>query len=226
MKNLGREASFDLMMLSIVAGSADAAGFLGLGHVFTSNMTGNLVLLGIAVGEHQWPQALKTLLVLLTFAFGVITGSRLVSNLPDPAWKKVLVRILFFEAGLILAFAALWANDAIRNLPPHFYWLILFLTVAMGLQSAAMSRLLIAGVGSTAITGTLTNLCVGIENLFRSGPSRNPGQRRIVEQVLVIILYACGAMCTCYLLHYASWTLGLVPATIAMVVLGERLIRR
>jgi uncharacterized membrane protein YoaK (UPF0700 family) len=225
MKNLGREALFDLMMLSVVAGSADAAGFLGLGHVFTSNMTGNLVLLGIAIGEHQWSQALKTLIVILTFAFGVMLGSRLVSNLPDLAWKKVLVRILTFEAGLIFAFAVLWANDALRDLPPHFYSLILFLTVAMGLQSAAMSRLMIAGVSNTAITGTLTSLCVGIENLFRNGASRNPGQKRIVEQALVIVLYACGAMCTCLLLHFARWAIGFVPATIAVVILGERLIQ-
>jgi uncharacterized membrane protein YoaK (UPF0700 family) len=226
MKNFGREALFDLMMLSIVAGSADAAGFLGLGHVFTSNMTGNLVLLGIAVGEHQWPQALKTLFVLLTFAFGVILGSRLVSNLPDLAWKNVLVRILTCEVCLIFAFAMLWANDALRNLPPHFYSLILFLTVAMGMQSAAMSRLMIAGVTNTAITGTLTNLCVGIESLFRKGASSDSGKSRIVGQALVIVLYASGAMSTCYMLHFAGWAIGFIPATTALIVLGERLIRR
>jgi uncharacterized membrane protein YoaK (UPF0700 family) len=225
MKNLGREALFDLMMLSIVAGSADAAGFLGLGHVFISNMTGNLVLLGIAIGEQQWSQALKTLIVLLTFAFGVMVGSRLVNNIPDVAWKKVLVRILTFEICLIFAFAALWANDAVRGLPPHFYSLIVILTVAMGLQSAAMSRLMIVGVSNTAITGTLTNLCVGIENLLRKA-SPNSGQKRILEQALVIVLYACGAMCTCFLLHFARWAIGFIPAMIAMVILGERLVRR
>jgi uncharacterized membrane protein YoaK (UPF0700 family) len=226
MKNLGREAFFDLIMLSMVAGSADAAGFLGLGHVFTSNMTGNLVLLGIAVGEHQWPQAIKTLIVLLTYAFGVILGSRLVSNLPDLAWKKVLVRILAFETCLIFAFAALWASDALRGLPPHFYSLIIFLTIAMGLQSAAMSRLMIAGVSNTAITGTLTNLCVGLENLFRTGASRYSGQKRIVEQALVIAFYACGAMCACFLLHFAGWAIGFLPAILALIILGERLLRR
>jgi uncharacterized membrane protein YoaK (UPF0700 family) len=120
----------------------------------------------------------------------------------------------------------LWANDTLRNLEPHFYSLILFLTVAMGLQSAAMSRLMIAGVSNTAITGTLTNLCVGIENLFRSGATANSGQKRIVEQLLVIVLYAGGALCTCFLLHVARWAIGFVPATIALVVLGQRLLRR
>jgi uncharacterized membrane protein YoaK (UPF0700 family) len=120
----------------------------------------------------------------------------------------------------------LWANDTLRGLSPHFYSLIFFLTIAMGMQSAALSRLMIAGVSNTAITGTLTSLCVGIENLLRQGASGNSGQKRIVEQALVIALYACGAVCTCFLLHFARWAIGFIPATIAIVILAERLIRR
>ena len=70
MKNLGWEATRDLLMLSVVAGSADAAGFMGVGHVFTSNMTGNLVLLGIACGQGQWTDVAKTFYVLVMFAIG------------------------------------------------------------------------------------------------------------------------------------------------------------
>jgi uncharacterized membrane protein YoaK (UPF0700 family) len=35
-----------LLTLTAAAGSADAVSYLGLGRVFTANMTGNLVLLG------------------------------------------------------------------------------------------------------------------------------------------------------------------------------------
>ena len=226
MKNLGREAFFDLMMLSVVAGSADAAGFLGLGHVFTSNMTGNLVLLGIAAGEHEWSQVFKTLAVLLTFAFGVGMGSRLVKDLPDLAWKKVLIRILAVETCLIFTFAVLWTIDTVEKLSPHFYFLIVFLTTAMGLQSAAMSRLMIAGVSNTAITGTLTSLCVGIETMLRPNASKDVVEKRIIEQLLVIVLYGCGALCTCLLLHFVRWAIGFVPATIALVMLARRILRR
>ena len=37
-----------LAALTVVSGFVDAVSFLGLGHVFTANMTGNLVLIGFA----------------------------------------------------------------------------------------------------------------------------------------------------------------------------------
>ena len=40
-----------LMFLCLTAGIVDVIGYLSLGHVFTANMTGNIVLLGIAAGS-------------------------------------------------------------------------------------------------------------------------------------------------------------------------------
>ena len=37
-----------LAALTVVSGFVDAVSFLGLGHVFTANMTGNVVLIGFA----------------------------------------------------------------------------------------------------------------------------------------------------------------------------------
>src|SRR5438094_4351939 len=51
--------SFALLTLTGVTGLVDAVSFLGLGHVFTANMTGNVVLLAFAVagtpGDSPWP---------------------------------------------------------------------------------------------------------------------------------------------------------------------------
>ena len=170
MKNLGWEATRDLLMLSVVAGSADAAGFMGIGHVFTSNMTGNLVLLGIACGQSQWSAALKTVYVLVMFTFGAAVGGRLARQLPDQAWRKLLVRILTLESVLLISFAICWALISEKGRAVQFYWLIPLLSIAMGLQSAVMNRLTIAGVTNTAITGTLTNVAVGLESLFSELP--------------------------------------------------------
>ena len=37
-----------LLVLTVLSGLVDAVCYLGLGHVFTANMTGNVVLLGFA----------------------------------------------------------------------------------------------------------------------------------------------------------------------------------
>src|SRR5215470_8216887 len=40
-----------LLALTFAAGCVDALSYLGLSHVFTANMTGNAVLLGLAIGR-------------------------------------------------------------------------------------------------------------------------------------------------------------------------------
>ena len=50
-----------VLVLTWAAGGVDAISYLGLGHVFTANMTGNAVLLGLAVGQGQGLAALRSL---------------------------------------------------------------------------------------------------------------------------------------------------------------------
>ena len=217
MKNLGQEATRDLLLLSVVAGSADAAGFMS-GHVFTSNMTGNLVLLGIACGQGQWHDAGKTFYVLALFLIGAILGSRMGRCFPDAAWKKLMKRLLTIEALLLLAFAIYWAfiSEAART--AHFLWLVLPLALAMGLQSAAMNRLTVVGVTSTAMTGTLTSFAAGLETVWFHGSNAEIGIRRRIKKQLVVILLYCGAAAAeGFLIFYAGWAMGLLPALVAFV---------
>src|ERR687894_366974 len=59
-----------LVLLSLAAGCVDAVGYLGLGQIFVANMTGNTVLLGLALGQAQGQAALRALVVLAAFAVG------------------------------------------------------------------------------------------------------------------------------------------------------------
>src|SRR5262249_46555433 len=56
----------DLMLLALTwaAGYIDAIGYLALGGVFTANMTGNTVLLGLHVSQEQGAAALRALTAL------------------------------------------------------------------------------------------------------------------------------------------------------------------
>ena len=40
-----------LLVLTVTTGLIDAVSYLGLGHVFTANMTGNIVLLGFGLAH-------------------------------------------------------------------------------------------------------------------------------------------------------------------------------
>jgi len=55
-----------VLVLTWAASGVDAISYLGLGHVFTANMTGNAVLLGLAVGQGQGLAALRSIIALDT----------------------------------------------------------------------------------------------------------------------------------------------------------------
>jgi len=222
MKNLGPDAARDLLLLSFVAGSADAAGYMGLGRVFTSNMTGNVVLLGIALAQHQRETVLRTLYVLVMFSFGIILGAVLARTLVETAWRQLLIRTISLEIVLLATFALCWA--LFPELGIFHYVLLALLAVAMGLQSATLNRLTIAGVTNTAVTGTLTSLVTGIGHLLAPPADQiSPSPRRLGLLALVLIVYGGGALLSGLLILRLRWAIGVVPVLCLLLVLVTHL---
>ncbi len=56
-----------LLLLCLTAGIVDVIGYLSLGHIFTANMTGNIVLFGLAIGNSWHLAVLKSLTSLIGF---------------------------------------------------------------------------------------------------------------------------------------------------------------
>ena len=69
-----------LIGLTVVTGLVDAISFLGLGHIFTANMTGNVVFLGFAAGGAPGISAARSIAALCAFAGGSVCGGRLTSS--------------------------------------------------------------------------------------------------------------------------------------------------
>lgn len=158
-----RRGGFMLLLLTFAAACVDAISFLGVGDVFTANMTGNTVLLGLAVGQgHGW-KALKSILALVGFILGVAGGTMLVDRYPQRGrWSAWITRSILAEAVFlaIFAFTWLWAG---RN--PGIsvkYLLIVVSAIAMGMQSATVRYLNVPGVVTTYITGTITSIIAEI----------------------------------------------------------------
>ena len=63
-----------VVLLSVTAGCVDAVSYLGLGHIFTANMTGNTVLLGLSLGQAHWQAALRSGVALVGFIVGFPSG--------------------------------------------------------------------------------------------------------------------------------------------------------
>src|SRR5690349_4821766 len=141
-----------LVALSFAAGSVDAVVFLRL-EVFTAVMTGNIVFLGVAIGQGAVRNALRSLVALAAYAAGVVVGSRLVGTVPREApWSPRLALALGLEWTMQAVFLAGWlltdaAPDGIAAAT-----LIACSGVAMGTQAAA-ARGLAPGLPTTYVTG-------------------------------------------------------------------------
>ncbi len=228
MNIVAKGAAREILLLSLAAGSADAAGFLGLGHVFTSNMTGNVVLLGIAIGQGHLPEATRSLFVLVVFMTGVCLASWMSRGMDEKDWPRLVMRVVSVEAILLGIFGVFWCllTEAVRA--EWAYALITLLALAMGLQACAMLRLNVPGATTTAVTGTLTGLVSGvIQVLTPSGLSPlqlEETRKKMAFQGLVVGLYCGGAVVTCLFLNLLPPSVGFFPAAllVAIVIMQMR----
>ncbi|MDP1753605.1 MAG: YoaK family protein, partial [Reyranella sp.] len=142
-------------VLAIVAGYADAVGFLTFG-AFAGAMTGNTVLLGIALAEADFGAAVQSAIIIAAFLVGVAASALLGRRVP-------LVAIFGLEAAAIVA--AAW-------LAPVFAAPVL--AFAMGLQNATMSRFAGASLNTVVLTGNLQKMMQGLVGRF-TGAATPPG---------------------------------------------------
>ena len=163
---LSSTARRDLLVLGLTwsAGFVDAISFLGLGSVFTANMTGNTMLLGIALGRGDLPGALRSLIALAGFCLGATAGALIVMRSDRPLlWPPSITNALVLEFATLIALALGWRWAGARAVasPGLIQPLIMVSAFAMGVQSAAVRRIGVSAVTSTAVTGTLAGVMAG-----------------------------------------------------------------
>jgi uncharacterized membrane protein YoaK (UPF0700 family) len=191
-----------LLLLAWVGGSTDAVSYLGLGHVFTANMTGNTVLLGIAIGQRLLANAVRSFLSLLGFCVGVLVGGILIKrNDEQKNWPVIITRTLTIEGILLAVFALIWyLTDPARS-PVLENILIMLSALAMGLQSAAVLRVSVSGIVTTYVSGTWTNFVMSLVHQFSQGKDANTTelstrskQNHLGLQFAVLCIYGLAAV--------------------------------
>jgi uncharacterized membrane protein YoaK (UPF0700 family) len=152
-----------VLLLAFTAGCVDAISYVGLGNVFTSNMTGNTLLLGLALAEAQGHAVLRSLAALAGYLVGVAAGVLLIGRLGKKSlWPPTVTTILALET-LILATVTLAATlFPLPSIGAGVDVIILFTAAAMGMQSVAAISLGIHGITTTYITGTWTAMMSGL----------------------------------------------------------------
>src|SRR5438874_11664371 len=92
-----------LLAMTLVTGFVDAVSYLGPGHVFTANMTGNVALLGFAMAGAPRLSIGRSLTSLAAFLLGGILGGLLALRFSPSTRYSWLVRGAGVEAALLTA---------------------------------------------------------------------------------------------------------------------------
>jgi uncharacterized membrane protein YoaK (UPF0700 family) len=194
-------------VLCLVAGYVDAYGYLALGAVFTANMTGNTVLLGIAGAQLHWARFTTFTITLLAFFFGAVAASAVIRSVG----KRPLV--LLTVAILLVAAPAL--NQHQRSE-------LLILTFAMGMQGAALGRFGNVNLNTVVVTGTILRFADELTaRLFSAvGTAPKPPPGSVAIPLAGWLIYGVGAAIGTWFLALVAYPL-LAPAALLVIIAAD-----
>jgi uncharacterized membrane protein YoaK (UPF0700 family) len=199
-----------LLLLTATTGLVDAGSVLGLGNVFTANMTGNVVFLGFAVTGRPGFHWQSYLAAIVAFMLGALIAGRLARGHGAGSLNRWLIRAALMESCLLwlAALAALMpqVNDLNRT---RTLVIIVLTAVAMGLRNATIRQLKIPDLTTTVMTLTITAIAADAG----AAGGTNPNLLRRMGGVVAIF---CGAAIGAALMRFAGLAapLALAGATV------------
>lgn len=159
-----------LVALTFGTGVIDVASYLGLGQIFTANMTGNTIFLAIAIGRGNVVTGARSAMALAMFGTGAFLGGRYLGTAPAGAsWTSRVTWTLWVETGFLAVFSVLWLIVGWQAGGLAVLALISVCSVGMGLQSSAGRNLAVPGMTTNVLTMAFTGLMAELTALGVSG---------------------------------------------------------
>lgn len=183
-----------MMVLTFTTGIIDAVGYLGLDRVFTANMTGNVVILGMGlVGAEDLP-VLGPTVALVAFMAGAALAGRVLRRAAGP-WTG-LTTGLFVAVGVVCLGLSVVLFVADEATPPPLAVSLpvtAVLGTAMGVQAATARFVAVKDVTTVVVTSTIIGLAA--DSRLGSGRAVAEGGagRRFLAVSLILVGAAAGA---------------------------------
>jgi len=186
-----------LLVLSATTGLIDAVSVLGLGKVFTANMTGNIVFLGFAAAGSPGFEPAPYLTALGNFGLGAVIAGRLGRGFRQRPLRQLLLFAALLETALFWIAAAIAMQVDIPSLSPAWalHAIISLTAIAMGFRNATIRQLKVTDLTTTVLTLTFAGLAA--DSAFSGGDSPNLARR--IGAILAIFTGAAGgALLVCH----------------------------
>lgn len=179
-----------MLALTFTTGIVDAVGYLGLDRVFTGNMTGNVVILGMALTGADGLPVVGPIIALVCFMAGAAVAGRTLRN--QPVGWRTRNTVLFGVVGLILLLAAIPTLVVGDRTDTLNFIVTGALGLAMGMQAGAARHIGVKDVTTVVVTSTLVGLA--FDSRFGGGSGNQPWFRRAGAVVLIGAGAAVGAL--------------------------------
>ncbi len=195
-----------------MGGFVDAVGYIALFQVFTANMSGNSIHIGMYLSQRDWPNLLRPMSAVVSYVVGMLLTRIAV----EIAGRRGITRVASFTFGVEALLLALFAGATpamhlgqITDLhSPAYFALVALLAFAMGVQTGTLTHVGALTIYTTFVTGTLTKMTESVtralfwmfDELRQSGIShivRNGSTQRDIRQAALLAatwtVYVIGA---------------------------------
>src|SRR5437660_11502188 len=217
--NTEKVIAYALLVMTAVTGLVDAVSFLSLGHVFTANMTGNMVLFAFATAHVSGLSIARSLTALLAFLVGAILGGRVMARGPADSQIRFAAQAFLLEVAFLLAasFCATGYRGGLLDKSFQPFALIVLTALAMGTRNAGVRKLAIPDLTTTVLTLTITG--IGADASLAKGTNPRLG-RRVGSVAAMFLGAAFGAVVIHHSISAALWL-----ATAVSAVCGAAMFR-
>ncbi len=168
-------------LLTMIAGTINAVGFLSFQHQGVTHLTGSTTLLGLAVASGSLSEASHLLAVTGSFVIGCIISGALTQNSTLQLGRRY---------GVALAGESLLLVCAVPLLQRGDYFGAYLASCACGLQNGIVSTYSGAVLRTTHVSGAFTDLGILLGQLLRGV---NVDRRRISLCLLLIVAFFTGS---------------------------------
>jgi uncharacterized membrane protein YoaK (UPF0700 family) len=148
-----------LLGMTATTGIVDAVSLLALGHVFTANMTGNVLFLGFALAGAQGFSIPRSSMALIAFLLGAAAGGRLATRMtsrPRHYWTSGAFCIAgFLLIGAVVSLALRSPADQ-ESIP--LLGVIGLIALAVGFRNAPTRERRVPDLTTTVLTLTITGV--------------------------------------------------------------------
>lgn len=209
------------IVLTFVTGVVDAVGYLGLDRVFTGNMTGNIVILGMGIAGADELPVLGPAIALAAFTFGAFAAGMFLRSKPSaPGWHDRITILLLVGAAVLAGLTVTAVVVGETPSAPAQVAMAAATAAVMGQQALVARALAVKDMTTVVVTSTLASLA---GETWVAGGRGTVFNRRAGAIVTIFLGAVAGALLL--RIHLAVPFALATAATVLVVVLGHARLR-